>query len=61
MPEKMPKGEKHYIKELKEMLQEGKEPKEKVLTVFCQRHGISMDQCRRYYDELMTKGEAEKA
>jgi hypothetical protein len=61
MPEKTPKGEKHYIKELKEMLQEGKEPKEKVLAVFCQRHGISMDQCRKYYDELMAKGEAKKA
>jgi hypothetical protein len=60
MPEKTPKGEKHYIKELKEMLQEGKEPREKVLAVFCPRHGISMDQCRKYYDELMAKGEPKK-
>jgi hypothetical protein len=60
MPEKTSKGEKHYIKELKEMLQESKEPGEKVLAVFCQRHGISMDQCRKYYDELMAKGEAKK-
>jgi hypothetical protein len=57
MPEKTSKGEKHYLKELKEMLQEAKEPKEKVLAVFCQRHGISMDQCRKYYDELMAKKE----
>ncbi|HTY75618.1 MAG TPA: hypothetical protein VMD05_08650 [Candidatus Nanoarchaeia archaeon] len=55
-----PKGEKHYVNELKEMLKEAKEPKEKVLAVFCQRHGVSMDQCRKYYDELMAKEEIKK-
>jgi hypothetical protein len=57
MPKESAIGEKHYLKELKEMIQEGKEPKEKVFAVFCQRHGVSMDQCRVYYDKLVTKGE----
>ena len=41
------------------MLKEKKpgEPVEKVLTVFCERHGISMDACRVYYDQLVKKGE----
>ena len=59
MPEKTPRGKKHYVNELKEMLRESKEPKEKVLAVFCQRHGISMDQCRKYYSEVMSE-EAKK-
>jgi len=60
MPEQTPKGKKHYVHELKEMLQEGKEPKEKILAVFCQRHGISMDECRKYYDEVVAKEEMNK-
>jgi len=60
MPGKMVKGEKHYLEELKQQLQESNEPKEKVLTVFCHRHGISMDQCKKYYDQLSSKGELEE-
>ena len=50
---------KHKIQELKEMVQERKhgEPVEKVLTLYCERHGISMDVCRVYYDQLVKKGE----
>ena len=51
----------HYLGELKMMLQEGKEPKEKVLAVFCQRHGIPMEECRRYYNELLAGEKAKKA
>ena len=49
----------HTIQELKEMIKERKpnEPVEKVLTVFCGRHGISMDECRVYYNQLVKKGE----
>ena len=50
------KGKEHHLSELKEMIQETKEPKEKVLAVFCQRHGVSMDQCRAYYDQLLAEG-----
>lgn len=49
-------GKKHYLNELKEMLQEGKEPKEKVFAVFCHRHGVSMDECKMYYDQLTAEG-----
>ncbi len=56
MPEDKSK-DKHYLEELKEMIQDKKMPKEKVFAVFCQRHGISMDQCKEYYDKLVTKDE----
>ena len=58
MPQEMVKGKKHYLKELKEMIHEDPaEPAEKILANFCHRHGVPMDQCRKYYDELVTKGE----
>ena len=56
MPKKMSKGEKHYKAELKEAVEESKEPVGKVLTNFCHRHGISMDECKKYYDELIEEG-----
>ena len=47
------------IQELKEKLKKEKpdEPVEKILTVFCERTGISMDTCRVYYKQLVEKGE----
>ena len=50
---------KNHVKELKEMIQEKKpsQPVEEVLTVFCQRHGTSMDTCRGYYNQLVKSGE----
>jgi hypothetical protein len=60
MPEEMTKGDKHYLQELKEMIQEKEMPKEKVFAVFCQRHGVSMDQCKVYYDKLVASGEIKK-
>ena len=50
---------KHKIQELKDMIKNRKpgEPVEEVLTIYCQRHGISMDTCRVYYDQLVKKGE----
>jgi hypothetical protein len=61
MPKEMVKGEKHYLNELKEMIQEKpSEPVGKVLANFCQRHGVSMDQCKVYYDKLVEKGELKK-
>lgn len=49
----------HKIQELKDMIKNRKpcESVEEVLTIYCQRHGISMDSCRVYYDQLVKKGE----
>ena len=53
------KTDKHMIQELKERLKEKKpdEPVEKILTVFCERTGVSMNTCRVYYKRLVEKGE----
>jgi len=53
------KENKQHLQELKEMILEKKpvEPVEKVLTKFCARHGVSMDTCRIYYNQLKAKGE----
>ena len=55
MGEKM---DKHYIEELREMIQgrKPKDPVEKVLVKFCERHGVSLDTCRIYYNRLVEKG-----
>jgi hypothetical protein len=56
------KVDKHHIEELKEMIQEKepKEPVEKVLVKFCERHGVSIDTCRIYYNRLVEKGEVKE-
>jgi len=53
------KIDKHMIQELKEKIKERKpdEPVEKVLAVFCERTGVSMNTCRLYYKRLVEKGE----
>jgi hypothetical protein len=53
------KIDKHMIQELKERIKEKKpdEPVEKILTVFCERTGVSMKTCRVYYKRLVEKGE----
>jgi len=53
------KIDKHLIQELKEKIKTKKpdEPVEKILTVFCERTGVSMDTCRVYYKQLVEKGE----
>jgi hypothetical protein len=53
------KIDKHLIQELKERIKEKKpdEPVEKILTVFCERTGVSMNTCRVYYKRLVEKGE----
>ncbi len=52
------KLDKHKITELKEMIQERApaEPVEKVLAVFCERHGISLNTCRILYNQLVAEG-----
>jgi hypothetical protein len=47
----------HKIQELKEMLQTKKrsDPVEKTLAIFCERHGISIETCRVYYDKLLNE------
>ena len=53
------KTDKHLIQELKEKIKTKKpdEPVEKILTVFCERTGVSLDTCRVYYKQLIEKGE----
>jgi hypothetical protein len=53
------KIDKHMIQELKERIKEKRpdEPVEKILTVFCERTGVSMNTCRVYYKRLVEKGE----
>ncbi|MGD0450842.1 MAG: hypothetical protein ABSA79_07310 [Candidatus Bathyarchaeia archaeon] len=48
----------HKAKELKDMIQNRKpsESVEEVLIKYCQRHGISVDDCRNYYDKLVKAG-----
>ena len=61
MPQDIQKGKEHYLKELKEMIQENpSEPAGKLLANFCQRHGIPMDECSKYYEELVAKGETKQ-
>ena len=50
---------KHHLAELKEMILEkkSKEPVEEVLVKFCERHGVSIDTCRMYYNRLRENGE----
>jgi hypothetical protein len=59
MDEKM---DKHHIKELVEMIQEKKpkEPVEKVLVKFCERHAVSLDTCKKYYNELVAEGKVKE-
>jgi len=53
------KKDKHNMDLLKEMVNERKkgEPVEEVLSVFCERQGVSMGSCRVYYDKLLKAGE----
>ncbi len=60
MPTESSKQKIHYLNELREMIQEGKEPKEKVFAIFCQRHGVPMDECKRYYDKLVAEGKVKQ-
>ncbi len=57
LPTTKDKEENRHLNELKEMLVQTKEPKEKVLAVFCHRHGISMADCEVYYEKLVAKGD----
>lgn len=53
------KMDKHMFKELKEMVQNKapSDPVEKVLSIFCERHGLSINSCRHYYNLLLESGE----
>ncbi|MGZ4850421.1 MAG: hypothetical protein ACXV2C_03465 [Candidatus Bathyarchaeia archaeon] len=52
----------HKVKELKEMLENRKpnEPVDKILTVFCERHSISLATCRVFYKQMVEKGEVKE-
>ena len=36
------------------------EPVEKVLVKFCERHAVSLNACRLYYEKMVEKGEVKK-
>jgi predicted solute-binding protein len=59
MDEKM---DKHHMKELKEMIREKepREPVEKILAKFCERHGVSLDTCRKYYERIVAEGKTKE-
>jgi len=50
-------NDEHYIDELREMIKEKdpKTPVEKVLAIFCERHALSSENCRYYYDILVNE------
>ncbi len=52
------KLDKHKILELREMVKEKapNESVEKILAVFCERHGLSASICRNYYKILVEDG-----
>jgi hypothetical protein len=56
------KVDKEHLKELKEMVKERKpnQKEEEVLAIFCQRHGLTMETCRLYYDQLKKSSENKK-
>jgi hypothetical protein len=60
LPTSKEKEERQHLNELKEMLTQATEPKEKVLAVFCHRHGIPMAECEVYYEKLVANGEVKK-
>lgn len=49
----------HLDEHLKLMMSEKSknEPVEKLLTIFCHRHSISMAECREMYDKLVKQGQ----
>lgn len=51
-------NEEHH-QELKQMIKDRKpgQSVEQVLSVFCQRHGLSFSECQVYYDRLVKSGE----
>lgn len=53
------KLDKHKIQELREMVKEKApdQPVEKVLGVFCERHGLTSGTCRYYYNLLVENGD----
>ena len=56
------KTDEHIVEELKERIKARKpdESVEEILTVFCERTGISMKSCRVYYKQLVEKGEVKE-
>ena len=56
------KVEKNKIQELKQMIKDKppNEPVEKVLAVFCERHGVSLSTCKYYYTLLVEKGDIQE-
>ena len=49
----------HLDEHLKLMINEKakSEPVEKLLTIFCHRHSVSMAECREMYDKLVKQGQ----
>jgi chromosomal replication initiation ATPase DnaA len=48
----------HSIETLQEMIRDRKkdEPVEEILSIFCERYGVEMKDCRNLYNELVAQG-----
>ena len=57
------KKEQEEMRKLKEMIQEkpGDETVEQILVKFCARSGVSLEECRRYYNHLVNSGEIKES
>ncbi len=53
------KLDKHKIEELRQMIKDKdpKQPVEELLTIFCERHGLTSGTCRYYYNILVENGD----
>jgi hypothetical protein len=53
------KLDKHKIQELREMVKAkaADQPVEKVLAIFCERHGLTSGTCKYYYNVLVKSGD----
>ncbi len=53
------KLDKHKIEELRQMIidKDPKQPIEELLTIFCERHGLTSGTCRYYYNILVENGD----
>jgi predicted solute-binding protein len=54
--------EEHSLEALQEMIRDRKKgtPVEEILTIFCERYGLTMEACREYYGLLVEKGKIEE-
>ena len=52
----------HAISELREMIRNKKpgEQDDKIVAEFCERHGFSLEKCRKYYEIVLGKNNSKR-